>query len=218
MDGRFTDYRNYNCNVIGENTSAALSKGLTELMGHFKTQNGMYPQNIIVYRDGLSEGQFDTFGSQEIQALLSVGKDLAAEIKLVFVSCIKRHSVRFFSQDQRITSRNGNLNNGLVVDKEITGKHFEFFLQAHNGLQGVAIPVKYVVLRDDMQLSADDLQQFTFNLCYNFQRSAAPTSIPNVVKMADLYAARIFHYNSVADKQEMEKNEQKELVKRSYYL
>ena len=195
VNSRFSDYRNASRPVEGENTGEVVKDALKELFELFKETSKCYPKQLVVFRDGLSEGQFEKFGTREIEGMRQAAKELGFEFKLVFISCIKRHQVRFFSSDQNNCVRNGNIKNGLVVDSDITGKYFEFFLQSHNGLQGTAIPTRYVVLHDDMKLTGDDVQQFCLNMCYNFQRSATPTSIPNVVKMADLFAGRLKRCN-----------------------
>eukprot|EP00834_Sanchytrium_tribonematis_P002292 NODE_67_length_25542_cov_1.476831.p13 type:complete len:250 gc:universal NODE_67_length_25542_cov_1.476831:3759-3010(-) len=220
VNARFYDYRHVYKNVDGEDTSEVVESAATELLEEFKVAAGRFPQNLVIFRDGLSEGQFETFGVKEIKAFKAAAKALnISDLKLVFISCIKRHQTRFFAErpGPNMTSRNGNLKNGLVVDSEITGKFLEFYLQSHNGLQGTAIPSRYVVLHDDCHVDVDELQKLTLTLCYTFQRSAAPTSIPDVVKRADLLAERIKRYEKTTLPSGDPVKISPELLKRAFY-
>lgn len=49
--------------------------------------------------------------------------------------------MRFFAMDDKDRDRTGNLNPGFVVDQKVTHPFaFDFYLQAHAGLQGTARP------------------------------------------------------------------------------
>ena len=219
VDSRFTDYRGIYKHCKHEDTSSKIKEAIKELFHLFKDASHCYPQTLIVYRDGLSQGEFDTVAANEIYGLRAAAQELGFEFELLYISCIKRHTTRFFATDQRnINKRTGNFKNGLVVDKEITGKWFEFYIQSHTGLQGTAIPTRYVVLHDDMHINGDDLQQFTLNMCGVLQRSAAPCSIPNVVKMADLLADRVKRWEKTDVVGGDGIRFHPELVKRSFYL
>ena len=194
VDPRFSDYRHVYKHCLGEDTSAVITECMVQMFNLFKEQSKCYPDKLVVYRDGLSEGQFQSIGSKEIMGIRAAATELGFELELLFISCIKRHNTRFFSGDGKNIGRSGNLKSGLVIDKQVTGKYFEFYMQSHEGLQGTAIPTRYVVLHDDLKLSGDDVQQFTLNLCCTLQRSAASCSIPAVIKMADLFAERIMRY------------------------
>jgi len=75
-------------------------------------------------------------------------------------------------------SRNGNTKPGTVVDKGVTDVfRFDFYLQAHNGLQvgvltvrrapdlptsqGTVRPTHYSVIYDENKLQPDEIQQGT---------------------------------------------------------
>lgn len=49
--------------------------------------------------------------------------------------------MRFFAMKESDADRTGNLNPGTVVDSKVTQPFaFDFYLQAHAGLQGTARP------------------------------------------------------------------------------
>ncbi|KAG8691676.1 hypothetical protein FRC09_011559, partial [Ceratobasidium sp. 395] len=55
------------------------------------------PRHILFFRDGLSEGQFATFGQQEITDMKKTFAKLKFNPTLTFVCVAKRHHVRFFA-------------------------------------------------------------------------------------------------------------------------
>jgi eukaryotic translation initiation factor 2C len=72
--------------------------------------------------------------------------------------------MRFFAAADQDKDRTGNLPAGTVVDTGVTHPFaFDFYLQAHAGLQGTAKPTHYIVVKDEIGFSADTMQ----NLCNN---------------------------------------------------
>ncbi len=52
---------------------------------------------------------------------------------------------------------------------------------AHAGLQGTVRPTRYAVLMDQNNLSADDFQRLTNNLCWSYARATRAVSIGTLV-------------------------------------
>lgn len=129
-----------------------------------KKNNNSLPNKILVYRDGVSEGQYGIVLREEfpqIQAAcdrLYPAKGPKPKISIVVVG--KRHHTRFYPTKDEEADRNGNTKNGTVVDRGVTSeRYWDFFLQAHGSLQGTVRPAHYVVLRDEIGLGADGLEQ-----------------------------------------------------------
>jgi eukaryotic translation initiation factor 2C len=81
--------------------------------------------------------------SQEYNAILRAARAVDPQYrpKVTFVVCAKRHNMRFFAINQQDQDRTGNLPAGTVVDSAVTHPFaFDFYLQAHAGLQGTARP------------------------------------------------------------------------------
>lgn len=181
---------------------ASLEEMMTERLHLWARKNGgAYPDHILFYRDGVSEGEFDKVRSEElplIQAALSPANLKGARVdyspKITLCTVGKRHHTRFYpnEMDSSITDRkNGNPFAGLVVDRGVTTvDDFDFFLQAHQGIQGQARPAHYVVLHDDNKFSADDLQMLTHTLCYQFGRATRSVSYCPPAYYADLACER----------------------------
>ena len=181
---------------------------------------GLYPPNILIYRDGVSEGQEKEVLTYELQRIKAACAELYTgdmpKITLIIVK--KRHHTRFFGYDTagaKHLDNHKNFTSGLVVDRTITDlRRFDFFLQSHNSLLGIAKPMYYVVLLNEIfrekpkpsnQMAfavplnqagkenfADDIQNLTYNLCFMYSRATTAVSTCPPIYLADLacYRAR----------------------------
>ena len=84
-----------------------------------------------------------------------------------------------------------------VVDREVTTTSaFDFYLCSHFGLKGTSRPTHYHVLCDDLALTADELQRFTFDLCFLYERATKVVSRPAPVYYAHRAAFLAQYYES----------------------
>jgi eukaryotic translation initiation factor 2C len=135
------------------------------------------PKRIIVYRDGVSEGQFNIVLRDELPLIHESFKKYGDvktpyKPKVTIVICGKRHHTRFFPTDAKHADQNGNPKAGTVVDRGVTAVYdFDFFLQAHGGLQGTTRPCHYYVVWDENGFTANALQTLTHEVSYMFARA-----------------------------------------------
>ena len=161
-----------------------------------KRNQNRLPNKVIVYRDGVSEGQYRLVLENELPAFEKAFDKLygakAKHPKISIVVVGKRHHTRFYpTRVEDTDGRTGNPMPGTVVDRGVTGeKLFDFFLLAHQGLQGTSKPAHYVVIKDDIKLGADQLQSLTHSLCYTFARATRSVSICPPAYYADLLCER----------------------------
>ncbi|KDQ60875.1 hypothetical protein JAAARDRAFT_45615 [Jaapia argillacea MUCL 33604] len=154
------------------------------------------PMRLIIYRDGVSEGEYqyeqDGIGN-EIRAIEEVlnTKRLEERPRLTYIVVGKRHHVRFFPQPNSV-EQNGNCLAGLVVDDRITHpSDMDFYVQSQSSLPGgTSRPSHYVVVKDENNFSIDFLQSLSYLLCYNYARATRSVSIPAPVYYADLVCRR----------------------------
>jgi eukaryotic translation initiation factor 2C len=148
----------------------ALEEMIVERLKLWQKKNGKLPERVIVYRDGVSEGQFSIVMEQEYPQFVKAFEKLYHNAKHPKVSIIvvgKRHHTRFYPTDVKGADSTGNAKPGTVVDRGITGERlFDFFLLAHQGLKGTSKPAHYVVLKDDNYLGADRLQELVSGVVY----------------------------------------------------
>jgi eukaryotic translation initiation factor 2C len=164
------------------------------LMMFYKSTGGYKPHRVIMYRDGVSEGQFSQVLQHELTAIREACIKLEPDYKpgITFIVVQKRHHTRLFCADKKEQSgRSGNIPAGTTVDIGICHPtEFDFYLCSHQGIQGTSRPSHYHVLWDDNHFEADELQQLTFQLCHTYVRCTRSVSIPAPAYYAHLVAFR----------------------------
>ncbi|GMN68415.1 hypothetical protein TIFTF001_037469 [Ficus carica] len=199
------------------NSQKGLSHGgmIREHMISFLRSTWQKPKRIILYREGLSEGQYGQVLLYEIDAIRKLpfsvqsGKvfcsyEACASLEegylppITFVVVQKRHHTRLFPTDTRNrdnTDKSGNIAPGTVVDTHICHPtDFDFYLNSHAVTQGTSRPAHYHVLFDENKFTADALQVLTNNLCYTFARCTRSVSIVPPAYYAHLIAFRARYY------------------------
>lgn len=176
----------------------ALDEMMKERLDLFKHKNkNTLPQRIIIYRDGVSEGQYHLVLEKELPKIKEAFQKYNTpskryEPKLTIVICAKRHHTRFYPTAQAdADSKKYNPLPGTVVDRGVTSiYHFDFFLQAHGGLQGSTKPTHYFVVHDSIGFTADQLQGLTNSVSYMFARATKAVSLVSPAYYADLACER----------------------------
>lgn len=162
----------------------------------FQQTHRRLPERILYYRDGVSEGQFAEIKTIELTAMQRACHKIGGpehNIKITVIIVQKRHHTRFFPKTQNKWDRkNNNVTPGTVVDSKIVDpeKKWQFFMVAHQSIQGVAKPTKYCIIHDDSNVPNEDLQVFTYNLCHLFTRCNRTVSYVAPTYYAHLVASR----------------------------
>lgn len=173
---------------------AELSEMVRELLVNFYRTTQFKPARIIMYRDGVSEGQFPQVLHHELRAIRHACLQLEAGYQpgITFIVVQKRHHTRLFCADRKEQiGKSGNIPAGTTVDTGITHpREFDFYLCSHAGIQGTSRPSHYHVLWDDNEFSADELQCLTYQLCHTYVRCTRSVSIPAPAYYAHLVAFR----------------------------
>jgi len=175
-----------------------------ECYDNFYKENKAYPERVVVYRDGVSEGEFNEVLKTELIAMRKavVARNASHVPSFVFFTVQKRHHVRFMPKNANEgTERPKNVPPGTVVDSDITNpNYFDFYLVSHAGIQGTSKPVHYYVLHNDELIPPDELIKFTYYLCHVYFRCARVVSLPAPVYYAHKGAERAKnHLNAVRD-------------------
>jgi hypothetical protein len=179
-----------------------------------KKNRGSLPTSIIVYRDGVSEGQYQLLLEQELPQIRNAcrqkypAQDTKAGLpKISIIVCGKRHHTRFYPSAEANADRSSNCEPGTVVDRGVTEVHgWDFFIQPHACLQGTARPCHYYVVLDEifrgrqvkapLQNPADALEDLTFAMCHLFGRATKAVSLCPPAYYADLLCTRLRCYLS----------------------
>lgn len=173
-----------------------------------------FPDNLLVYRDGVSEGQYATVLESELPLFRKACAELypAPDTKkglprITIIIVGKRHHTRFYPTVEKDADKSHNPSNGTVVDRGVTEAcNWDFFLQSHTALQGTARPAHYYIVLDEIftkqkivppfQNAADVLEDLTHSMCYLFGRATKAVSICPPAYYADLVCERARCYLS----------------------
>ncbi|KJK73539.1 hypothetical protein H634G_11210 [Metarhizium anisopliae BRIP 53293] len=180
----------------------------------WRKHNPSYPENILVCRDGVSEGEYGRVLDQEEPQLRNACRDLYPTEdtkrglpRLTFVIVGKRHNARFYATRQEDADRSGNPKNGTVVDRGITeAGMWECYLQSHAAIQGTARSAHYTVVIDEIfrrrpvvapfQNTADVVEDLLHKLCYLYGRATKAVSLCAPAYYAQLVCERARCYLS----------------------
>lgn len=91
-----------------------------DLLTTFKGRNGVFPQRILFYRDGVSEGQYAEIMQKEVAAVKQACELAKIQAAVTFCIVKKRHHARVFPKKAEESDRSGNCLAGTVVDSVIT--------------------------------------------------------------------------------------------------
>ncbi|XP_075424811.1 piwi-like protein 1 isoform X1 [Ascaphus truei] len=132
------------------------------------TWNNTLPARIIIYRDGVGDGQLKTLVNYEIaqfsDCIKSIGKDYSPKLTVIVVK--KRINARFFA---RVGGRLQNPPPGTIVDVEVTRPEwYDFFIVSQSVRQGTVSPTHYNVVYDSSALKPDYMQRLTYKLCHMY--------------------------------------------------
>ncbi|CAK7273580.1 hypothetical protein SEPCBS57363_005724 [Sporothrix epigloea] len=189
-----------------ELTSSELTEAMVSRLQRWREHNGAFPQSILVYRDGVSEGQFEQVLNAELPLMKEALKACnIPQTKITIVVSVKRHNTRFFPTKANEMSRSGNIECGTIVDRGVTlQRYWDFFLTAHTAIQGTARPARYTVIYDEIfqtyinnpGVVTSELEKITYNMCYLFSRATKSVSICPPAYYADLVCTRARLYQS----------------------
>ncbi|KAH9610803.1 hypothetical protein KSS87_009985 [Heliosperma pusillum] len=165
-----------------------------QLIDSYEKINGVKPKKLLIFRDGVSDGQFEMVLHEELLDLKREMKANGFSCSVTLIVAQKRHQTRLFPETQ--TGRSRNVPPGTVVDTTIVHPfEFDFYLCSHYGSIGTSKPTHYHVLWDEHGFTSDFLQQLIYDLCFTFARCCKPVSLVPPVYYADLlaYRGRMYH-------------------------
>uniref|UniRef100_A0A3B4A2S6 Piwi domain-containing protein n=1 Tax=Periophthalmus magnuspinnatus TaxID=409849 RepID=A0A3B4A2S6_9GOBI len=132
--------------------------------------NHCLPSRIILYRDGVGDGQLHSVVNYEVTQIMEYFLFICSRPKISVVVVKKRISSRFFAH---INGKVSNPPPGTVVDSDVTRPEwYDFYIVSQAVRQGSVSPTHYNVVYDTSGLKPDHMQRLTYKLChmyYNWQ-------------------------------------------------
>lgn len=159
----------------------ALQEGFKKLVTCFRAKNnGAAPEHFVVYRDGITDSQFQVVLDNELQAMKNGMAELGYTedaYKIAIVICQKGHHTRIvYEQLSAAEDTYVNPCPGLVVDsfgrdQSITSNFYnEFYLNSHAAIQGTSKPCKYALIFDEIGFKLSELELLSYWTCYLYGR------------------------------------------------
>ncbi|XP_058745122.1 protein argonaute 4-like [Vicia villosa] len=173
---------------------------IRELVMEFYLSSRKIPKNIIIFRDGVSESQFNQVLNIELGQIIEACKfhDESWKPKFTVIVAQKNHHTKFFQPRS-----SDNVPAGTVVDNTICHpRNYDFYMCAHAGSIGTSRPTHYHVLWDEIGFSTDDLQELVHSLSYVCQRTTTAISIVAPICYAHLAAAQVGQFMKFEDRSE----------------
>jgi len=192
----FISYQSPDTELITE-ASVLMNKAM---QAYYK-QNKKFPAHVVVYRDGVGDSQLTTFVRLEIKNYEAAFNKLGVNPKLTVIVVQKRINLRLFSACPLAarTARKCPFSRkcqgreryhspmaGTIVDNTITSSLLsDFFLVPSLAPpKATARPTRFIVLRDDIGFSTDNLQNMTNQMCYMYFNWPGPIRVPACVMYA----------------------------------
>jgi eukaryotic translation initiation factor 2C len=191
---------------------SALEGMVLSLLTLWQKHNKQLPDNILIYRDGVSEGQFQQVLDFELPLIHNACRQVYPATatkqvlpKISVIICGKRHHTRFYPADTKNADKFSNCPPGTVVDRGVTEvRVWDFYLQPHACRQGTPRPCHYTVIFDEIfrgravkfphTCPADALEELTHNMCHLFGRATKAVSLCPPAYYADLLCTRLRCY------------------------
>lgn len=172
---------------VSDNVDEGIIREL--LLDFYTSSNKRKPDQIIIFRDGVSESQFNQVLNIELDQIIEACKFLDANWnpKFVVIVAQKNHHTKFF-----LPGNPQNVDPGTIIDNKVCHpRNNDFYLCAHAGMIGTTRPTHYHVLLDDVGFSTDDLQELVHSLSYVYQRSTTAISVVAPICYAHLAASQV---------------------------
>jgi len=150
-----------------QESSDALKPVYTQALAAFFEENNQFPNRVVVFRDGISDGQLEFITEHEVVQLKEATHTVCrSRVVFSYIVVQKRISERFF-----LLVRNGldNPHPGSIIDHTVTRRDlYDFFLISQLVRQGSVTPTHFIVLEDSGENKPDLLQRFSFVLSFMY--------------------------------------------------
>uniref|UniRef100_A0A2S2NF98 Protein piwi n=1 Tax=Schizaphis graminum TaxID=13262 RepID=A0A2S2NF98_SCHGA len=176
----------------GQEISSYFATSIYKALSKYKSMNeGKLPKSIIIYRDGVGDGQLSYVHKTEVEMVKRTCKDFYGEQKvgLAFIIVKKRISSRFFCKNKE------NYQNpppGTVIDNSVTDPTmYDFYLVPQHVTNGTVTPTHYNVIVDTLNevkrttlMTPDILQRITYKLTHLYYNWSGTVRVPGVCQLA----------------------------------
>lgn len=182
LDKSMTQYfSSVDAHTSGEELSSHMAFNIQLAISKFMERNNRLPSRIILYRDGVGDGQIEYVLNHEVEPIKKKLESIyeSKDYKFCFIVVSKRINTRLFLE------RGDNPPPGTIVDDVITlPERYDFCLVSQNVMEGTVAPTNYNVISDNMGLPPDRLQRLTYKLTHMYFNTSVQIRVPSVCQYA----------------------------------
>lgn len=175
---------------IGDHLKAFFMRAL----GKFRDSQGAFPTKVIIYRDGVGDGQLSHCSKYEVPQFEATLKEFnITDCTVCFVVVQKRINTRM------LATKDGNhFDNplpGTILDHSVTRRNlYDFFLVSQFVRQGTVTPTHYITLHDSAKILPDHVQRLTYKLCHLYYNWPGTIRVPAPCQYAHKLAHLVGQY------------------------
>lgn len=158
----------------------------------YRALNRALPMYLVIYRDGVSEGQIPFVYENEVEGLKKKLEEVyyGPNFKMIYIIVSKRVNIRLFYN-------RANPKIGTIVDDVITSPFkYDFFLVSQNVRQGTVSPTSYNIVSDNTGLNAEMIQNLTYKLTHMYYNCSSTVRVPapcHYAQKLSFLVGRILH-------------------------
>merc|ERR1711973_285053 len=155
----------------------------------YQKNNGSLPERVVVYRDGVGDGQIAQTKNMEVGKIREAFKQVGCDPKFTYVIVTKRVNTRFYKMDGNNAV---NPPSGSIFDDVVTlPERYDFYLVSQSVRQGTVNPTSYNIIENTTALTPDHFQKLTYKLCRLYYNWPGTVRVPAVCQYAHKLALLI---------------------------
>nr|AWH61378.1 putative piwi-1 [Actinia equina] len=168
----------------GQELMDGLKMALTASLKKYHEVNNTLPTRIVVFRDGVGDGQLKVVSGYEVEQLSECfalfGEAYVPKLTVIVVQ--KRINTRLFQSESRVFSSRCSSTLSFRPD---------FFLVSQNVRQGTVTPTHYVVVHNSSNWKLDIVQKLTYKLTHLYYNWPGTVSVPAPCQYAHKLAFQV---------------------------
>nr|QOW64977.1 hypothetical protein [Lymnaea stagnalis] len=162
----------------GQELVQGLQVCLIVALKKYHAENHFLPEKIVIFRDGVGDGQLDILIDHEVKQLQRCFSSFGDYTPNCTTVCVqKRINTRIYGKD-----KDGSLINppsGTVVDQTVTRRErYDFFLVSQHVRQGTVSPTHYIVVDDGIDLKPGQMQRLTYKMTHLYYNWPGTVRVP----------------------------------------
>lgn len=151
------------------------------LIAYVNRNQGMYPEEIIVLRNGCTDNMEELILQHEVEPIKQLLEMKKCPSKLTYISIDAKPSHKFF------LNRNGRMENpacGTVINEKLNSPYYDFYLYPAQCTMGSATPVRYKVVASNSEIDPSHIENLMYTQCFAYVNWTGSIRFPACLQYA----------------------------------